>query len=136
MIQAVLDTNVLISALIRDGKPRKLLLEMVRGKADLILSREILEEFAEVAADQKIRKYVDEEDVAEFLRIICGVAKIIEVRSRFNTVQRDPGDDIILRIAYDADADFIISGDEHLLSLREFRGIEILTVNDFLCSIS
>jgi len=134
MIQAVLDTNVLISALIRDGKPRKLLLEMVRGKADLILSKEILEEFAEVAADQKIRKYVDEEDVAEFLRIICGVAKIIEVRSRFNTVQRDPGDDIILRTAYDAD--FIISGDEHLLSLREFRGIEILTVNDFLCSIS
>ena len=40
MIQVVLDTNVLISALIRDGKPRKLLLEMVREKADLIFFRE------------------------------------------------------------------------------------------------
>jgi predicted nucleic acid-binding protein len=40
MIQVVLDTNVLISALIRDGKPRKLFLEMVREKADLIFFRE------------------------------------------------------------------------------------------------
>jgi putative PIN family toxin of toxin-antitoxin system len=122
--------------LIRDGRPRRPLLEVVQGKADLVLSREILEEFAEVMGDQKIRRYVDEEDVASFLRIICGAARIVEIRSRFKGVPRDPGDDIILMTAYDSGADYIVSGDEHLISLEEFRGIKILTVNDFLGLIS
>jgi len=130
MIKVVLDTNVLISALIRTGKSRILLFEIVRGKAQLILSRGILEEFAEVAADHKIRKYIEEEDVTKFLRIISGTAKIVKIKSRFKVVKQDPSDDLVLRTAYDGGADYIVSGDEHLLSLKEFRGIKILTVNE------
>jgi hypothetical protein len=132
MIKVVLDTNVLVSALIRNGKPRALLFEMVRGNAQLILSRGILEELAEVAADDKIRKYVEEEDVTRFLRIIGSTAKIVTIKSRFKEVKRDPSDDLFLRTAYDGGADYIISGDRHLLSLKEFRGIKILTVNEVL----
>ncbi len=132
MIKAVLDTNVLVSALIRTGKPRALLFEMVRGNAQLILSRGVLEELAEVAADDKIRKYVKEEDVTKFLRIINSTAKIVTIKSKFKVVKNDPSDDVFLRTAYDGGADYIVSGDKHLLSLNEFKGIKILTVSEVL----
>ncbi len=132
MFKVVLDTNVLVSALIRTGKPRALLFEIVRGNLQLILSRDILEELTEVAADDKIRKYVEEEDVRKFLRLIGSTAKIVTVKSRFKAVKDDPSDDLFLRTAYDGGADYIVSGDKHLLSLNEFRGIKILTVNEIL----
>lgn len=132
MAKLVLDTNVLISALIKRGKPRALFLEVVRGRVQLILSREILDEFIEVAADTRIRKYVNEEDLTKFLRIIGSVAKVIKVRSKFKIVKQDPSDDAILRTAHDGKADCIVSGDSHLLSLKEFKGIKIVTVSESL----
>lgn len=54
------------------------------------------------------------------------------VKSRFRVVSQDPSDNVILRTAYDGKADCIVSGDEHLLSLREFKGIEILSVSEML----
>lgn len=132
MINIVLDTNVLISALIKSGKPRALVFGLVRKRAQLILSRDILEEFAEVAGDPIIRKYVDEDDVIRFLRAIGSIAKIVRVRSRFKVVKQDPDDDSILRTAYDSRAEYVVSGDEHLLALKEFRGIRIVTVSEML----
>lgn len=132
MINIVLDTNVLISALIKSGKPRALVFGLVRKRAQLILSRDILEEFAEVAGDPIIRKYVDEDEVIRFLRAIGSIAKIVRVRSRFKVVKQDPDDDSILRTAYDSRAEYVVSGDEHLLALKEFRGIRIVTVSEML----
>lgn len=132
MIKIVLDTNILISALIKTGKPRALIFELVRKKARLILSREILDEFAKTAGDPEIRKYVNDEDVIKFLRVIGSVAKIVKVRSTFNVVREDPSDNLILRTAYDGRANYVVSGDEHLLSLKEFRGIKIVTVSEIL----
>ena len=57
-MKVVLDTNVLVSALIKAGKPRKLL-DTVLEKKELILSKAILDEFAKVTADRKIRRYVE-----------------------------------------------------------------------------
>ena len=135
MIKVVLDTNVLVSALIKNGKPRALLREIVRGNIQLVLSRGILEELAEVSADPKIRRYVQEEDLNKFLRILAAIAETVTLRSRFKVVNDDPSDDIFLNTAYDGGADYIVSGDRHLLSLREFKGIKILTVNEALDSV-
>jgi len=132
MIKVVLDTNVLISALIRTGKPRTLITEMVKHGTQLILSRGILDEFAETVTDPKIRQYVGEEEAIRFLRVISIIAKVAKVKSRFKVVKQDPSDDMILRTAYDGKADYIVSGDEHLLSLKEFRGIKILTIKEML----
>lgn len=131
-MKVVLDTNVLVSALIKDGKPRTLLFEIIRRKHELILAKEILEEFAQVAGDPKIQRYVDQEDIVRFLRDVGSVAKIVRIRSRFKVVKQDPDDDIILRTAYDDKADYIVSGDKHLLALKEFKGIKIVTVDEML----
>ena len=128
MTKIVLDTNVLISALIRTGKPRALILEIVEGKAQLILSRDILEEFAKTTANPKIRRYIDLQDTTEFLKIIGSLAKIVRIKSKFKVVNQDPDDDIILRPAYDGKADYIVSGDEHLLTLKTFKGIKIVNI--------
>lgn len=127
-----LDTNVLLSALIKKGKPRTLLLEIIRGKHELILSKEILEEFAKNASHPKIRRYVDEQDVARFLRDIGTAAKIVTIKSKFNVVQEDPSDDIILRTSYDGKANYIVSGDKHLLALGKYGRIKIVGINEML----
>jgi len=59
-------------------------------------------------------------------------ARIVQVKSSLKAVKADPDDDIIIRAAYDGKADFIVSGDNHLLSLKEFKGIRILTVDEML----
>jgi putative PIN family toxin of toxin-antitoxin system len=59
-------------------------------------------------------------------------ARIVQVKSRFKVVKEDPDDDIIVRTAYDGKADYIVSGDKHLLSMKEFKGIRILTVEEML----
>ena len=100
-MKAVFDTNVLISALITTGKPKELFHKAVEGQIQLLLSKNILEEFNKVCNDQRIRKYVDQEDIIDFLKIISTVAKITKVKSRFKAVTEDPEDDVILRTAFD-----------------------------------
>jgi putative PIN family toxin of toxin-antitoxin system len=132
MTKVVLDTNVLISALIKSGKPRTLIFELLDRKVQLILSKNILDEFIEATEDHEIKKYVNEEDITLFLKFLNIVGKIIKVKSRFKAVNQDPKDDIVLRTAYDGKADYIVSGDNHLLSLGKFRGIKIVKVDDML----
>lgn len=134
-MNVVLDTNVLVSALIKTGKPRQLFLKITEERIQLILSRSILKEFSEVADDPRIRKYVDQDDIIAFLRIVGSVAKIVKVKSRFKVVKEDPDDDAVLRTAFDGKADCIVSGNNHLLSLGAFRGIRILTVDELLTSL-
>lgn len=131
-MKVVLDTNVLVSALIKAGKSRELLFKIAEKEDRLVLSRSIVEEFLEVTEDPRIRRYVNEGDIIAFLRAVGSIAKIVRVRSRFKVVKDDPDDDVILRTAYDCRANYIVSGDKHLLSLGEFRGIKIVTVSEML----
>ena len=132
MAKVVLDTNVLISSLIKNGKPRTLVFELLDREFQLILSKNILDEFIEATEDHEIKKYINEEDITLFLKFLNTAGKIIKVKSRFKAVNQDPEDDIVLRTAYDGKADYIVSGDNHLLSLGEFRGIKIVKVDDML----
>ncbi len=131
-MKVVFDTNVLISALITAGKPKELFHKVIAGEIQLVLSKDILEEFSEVADDPRIRKYADEAAVVAFLKVIDSFAKVIRVKSRFKVVKDDPDDDAILRVAFDGKVDCVVSGDKHLLALGEFKGIKILTVDKML----
>lgn len=130
-MKVVLDTNVLVSALIKAGKPRDLFNKLAKNK-QIVLSRAILEEFLDVIEDFKVAKYTSEQDIAVFLNALGNAATIVQVKSRFKAVKEDPDDDIIVRAAYDGKADYIVSGDRHLFALKEFKGIRILTVDEML----
>jgi len=132
MHNVVFDISVLVSALITRGKSKELWLKAVRKEFNLIASREILSEFIKVAGRDKFRKYVKERDIKDFLEAFNTTARFTSIKSRFKVVKQDPDDDIILRTAYDSGTDYVVSGDEHLLALKEFRGIRIVTVSEML----
>jgi putative PIN family toxin of toxin-antitoxin system len=132
MYVAVFDVNVLISSLIMKGKPRELWLKARTNEITLLLSTQIISEFINVISRKKFTKYVKEHDVKLFLKALHQTAKFTQIKSKFKVVKADPADDIILRTAFDGKADYIVSGDNHLLSLGTFRGIKILTVDQML----
>src|SRR3989304_8156280 len=132
-MRVLLDTNVLISALIKAGKPQHLLDALLKEHHTLLISRPILEEFSKVAADERIRHYVTSDDATTFLRIVITRGEGIQCKSRFKLLKSP--DDAILRTAYDGQATLIVTGDRHLLELKHFKGIKILTVAQALEAI-
>jgi len=131
-MKAVFDTNVLVSALIKTGKPRQLFSMAAEGRIQLVLSKILLEEFIEAAEEPKIRKYADQQTLDDFLKILGGASRLVKVKSKFKVVDDDPDDDHVLRTAFDGKAGYIVSGDSHLLALGEFRGIRIVTISEML----
>jgi len=132
MSKIVLDTNILISALIKSGTPRDLVFELIEKKVKLILSMEILQEFIESVGEPKIKRYIDEEDLSNFIKIIGAISKIVRIKSKFKIIKQDPDDDILLRTAYDGRANYLVSGDAHLLNLKKFKRIKIVSIKEML----
>jgi putative PIN family toxin of toxin-antitoxin system len=121
----------LVSALIKAGKPRDLFIKLSETK-QLILSKSIIEEFLEVIEDPKVARYTTEHDVTLFLNALGTAATIVKVHSKIRAVKEDPDDDVVVRAAYDGKADYIVSGDRHLLALKEYKEIKILTIAEML----
>ncbi len=126
-MQLLLDTNVLVSALIKEGKSRKTLERIIAGQHTLIISRHLIEEFSGVVGENRIRKYVTAEEATRFLRLVTSIAVIVDPKSRGNLMKTS--DDLILSAAYDGLADTIVTGDKDLLALGSFRGIKIVSVS-------
>jgi len=130
VLRVVLDTNVLISAIISDGKPRQLLRKGIANQFTIITSDLILRELAAVLRRPKFR--TGEEEINRITLALGRVAQVASVKSRLQVIKEDPKDDMILETAYDRSAHVIVSGDSHLLALQNFRGIKILTVQSML----
>jgi putative PIN family toxin of toxin-antitoxin system len=127
----VFDTNVLVSALIFEhSKPGQALRRALKV-GQMLLSQPVLEEVNEVTSREKFERYVTAEEREEFLEALVGRARFIEPTEQIR-ICRDPKDDKFLELAISGGASYIISGDDDLLTLSSFRGIEILGVDDFL----
>ena len=129
MLHVVVDTNVLVSALIAGGKPRRLVLKLLEEHR-VTLSRQILAELADVLARDKFN--VKSAQIDRFLASLVGKSKIVSAASHFKVVSEDPDDDIVLNTAYDGKADYIVTGDNHLLALKEFKMTKIVKVTEML----
>jgi len=130
MLRVVFDTNVLVSSIIYVGKSSLLIDAVLEGKIMLITSTPIIREFRGVIARDKFKlSKIQQTTLTNFLLRIC---RIIKIKSRFKAIEGDPSDDVVLRTAVDGKADFIVSGDEHLLSLKEFGRVKIMTVSEIL----
>src|SRR2546422_10600048 len=129
-MRVVPDTNVLVSALIKRGKPQLLLRSVLRPDHALILSEPIIDEFSRVTADEKIKRHGDDEAAAAYLGVLLSKAVFVRPKSRVR-VFNNP-DDNVLSTAKEGDADFIVTGDKHMLELKEFKRIKIVTVEKAL----
>jgi putative PIN family toxin of toxin-antitoxin system len=133
MLRVVLDTNVLISAILTDGKPRTLLRKGISKEFRIITSDLILQELGTVLRRPKFK--TDEDEIHRIILALMQAAEVVEVVSKFNLVEEDPKDDMVVETAFDGKADFVVSGDSHLLALKSFRGIKIVSVNQMLANL-
>jgi len=132
-LRVVFDTNIFISAFaIPGGKAEEAFLLGLKGKFTLCSSIPIL---TETARKLKGKFGWDEDRIIHLLTMIAGSATIVEPRSHLHLLTDEP-DNRILECSVEAKADFIVTGDKHLLSLKSFKTVEILTLSDFLKNIS
>jgi len=119
-VKVVLDTNVFISALFWKGAPYQIFRKILRGAILNFTSPQILEELKE----RLLEKFkFPPERVKEFLEIIVFNSQIVYPKKKLNIVKKDPKDNKILECALEAEASFIISGDKHLLEIKEKNGV-------------
>jgi putative PIN family toxin of toxin-antitoxin system len=133
MRKIVLDTNVLVSGLIASGYSASILDAIRQEEFQLITSAHMLAEFSEVISRRHIaRKYPLAAEKAEtLLDFIRAFAIIVPGAPEDTQVSADRDDDYVLACAVEGQAEYIISGDPHLLDLKSHRGIPILTPRKF-----
>ena len=134
-MHVVLDTNQHISAIIRpNGNPAQIVQLWRIGLIGLAISPPILEEFEIVVHRPRIQQKhnLSDTDIAEYLEMLRTFAVLVPGTIVVNAVPDDPDDNIIIACAIEAEADVIVSGDQHLLSLGSYQGIPIVNAVDFL----
>jgi uncharacterized protein len=133
-LRVVADSNVLISALLWTGSPHKILKLAENKSLILCSSLPIIEEMSEVLARQKFVERLGELKTTpeELMESLLGLVEIVRPAISLNEIKDDPEDNRILECALEAGADYIISGDSHLLKLKSFRDMPIVTPRKFL----
>lgn len=134
MIKLVLDTNILVSGTFWTGDSFKIMELIDKKKIVSMLSEEIIKEYYRVINSDEIidkikDKYLIISDVSK--KIILN-STIIKLDIKLDIVKEDPDDNIILECAHEGKVDYIISQDKHLLKLKEFKNIKIITPEEFL----
>lgn len=136
MLRVVVDTNILVSALLsRSGAPRQVV-NAWRERLFLLLTCEsAMDEANRVLAELSATgKYAfTPEHSAQLLALLRNDALVLPAQAKvFGSIPADPDDEKFLAIALEGGADVIVSGDKHLLELGTFRGIPIKTAREFL----
>ena len=127
----VIDTNVLVSALLFGSVPGKLIPLWKEKTIRPKVSKEIIEEYLRVLAYPKFQ--LSKEEITFLLDYeILPYFEILRIKEGPTLVAKDPSDDKFIRCAQAAGAKIIISGDQHLLKLSPYRQIRILSPSDFL----
>jgi putative PIN family toxin of toxin-antitoxin system len=129
MMRVVLDTNVVVSALIWGGTPYKLLQAATNGDIELFTSPALMTELRGVLAREHLasRLLVQASSVAQAIALYGELAVSVSPLSTPRAVPSDPDDDQVIAVALAARADFIVSGDADLLTLGSYAGIGILS---------
>lgn len=138
MYRVVLDTNVLISGLISPkGSPAKIIDLWLKKKFILITSKEILKEAERVLLYPRIaQKYgLGKKKIEEYVRGFFVFSEVVLPAKKIFALEKDPDDNKFIEAALNSNARFIVSGDKHLLVLKKYKGIEMLTPIEFCSQI-
>ncbi len=119
-MRIVLDANVLVSAVIsQTGPPREIVNAWVDERFELVASPALLEELRDVLARPRFRRWVSVETAAEFVDELGQDAEVIEDPPAQPGRSADPDDDYLIALSRGAQADYLVSGDRHLLDLSD-----------------
>jgi putative PIN family toxin of toxin-antitoxin system len=126
-VKMVIDTNVLVSAMLNRGAPPALLIAAWRAKAFTLLSTDLqLEELSRVTRYPKIKERLRPAIAGELVNDVRALAVLIEPLPA--SVSRDPYDNFLLGLAEAGQAQLLVTGDKRdVLSLNTYKGIRIVT---------
>lgn len=130
MTRAVFDTNIFVSSIFWEkGNPHKAVEFALEKKAMVFTSVEILQELERV-----LRRDFEEPDemIQRQIGLIVEYSNIVSVDKNVNVIKSDPDDNKILACAVSCGADYIVTGDKHLLELRVYENIKIVTAKEFV----
>jgi len=128
-VRLVLDTNTALSGLLWGGPPTRLIQAARNGRIEIVSSVALLTELRDVLWRDKFarrlvqRGFTSARLFADYMSLVTIAAPALITA----TIVRDPSDDAVLAAALGASADVIVSGDAHLLNLKSFQGIDIVT---------
>ena len=129
--RVVLDTSVLISALLFKGELSRLVVQWQMGVFIPVISKETFEELEAVLGYPKFR--LSNEEKRLILREeILPFFEVMEVRGKVKGICRDPADDKFIACAVSAGAAFIVTGDKDLVAVKMYRSVKIVSASDFL----
>jgi len=122
VIRVVLDSNIYISALLWGGNERDIVYSCQKGEYLSFTSMAVLNEIERVLAN---KFKIPENLINDYLSEILSFTDLVFPSMRLNVIKEDPSDNRVLEIACEAKANYIISGDKHLLNLKRYNNIEI-----------
>ena len=133
-MRVVADTNTIISAFLWGGKPFQLLQLAVSQQIVLVTTDALVEELLAVLSRDKFSRRLEKvgTSASEVVVDYCYLSEVVVPAEIHPIILDDPDDDAVLACAIGGTADYIVSGDEHLLTLKSYSGIYILNVHDFL----
>lgn len=128
-MRVVLDTNIFMSAVL-GGALKTILDEWKAGTFKVVASDDIVREYLEVIHRPKFK--IEWEEIVSVTDYLLENAEFITIEETIAVIIGDPTDNKFLEVATAGRVDFIVSGDKHLLELKEFRSIPIVTGREFL----
>ena len=134
-MKIVLDANLFASALIKpNSNPGEILDLVEQNQVELILSPAVIKEIKRILLYPKIKKYHCKTvaEIDAYFEDILMFAWIVEGCETLELIKDDPSDNKYLVCAFEGEADYIVSGDHHLLDIGTYRGIEIIKAKAFL----
>ena len=129
-VKIVVDTNLWISFLMSLPTERRLRRLLLSDKIDILFSRELFDELETTAKRRKFRKYFDTAQIETLLQMLVEIVKIVDVHSVME-ICRDSEDNYLLALAQDGNADYLITGDGDLLTLKKLGKTKIVTLTEF-----
>ena len=138
-MRAVVDTNVIVSAALRRGTPPGAIVRAwLEGGFEALTSAQLIAELEGVLARPRIAERLgwSTAETASFVAGLVEAADVIDPDVTLDVVHADPSDNRVLEAALAGQADYIVSGDQHLLALGSFEGIEIVTPARFVAILS
>lgn len=133
-MRVVLDTNIVVSRYLSPlGNPARLLTLWEEGVFDLAVSEPILAEYQRVLAYPRIRArhQMTDEEIAAVVDGFRTFALVVEPTVTLDVIQDDPSDNKFIECALAAGAEYVVSGDPHLLGVGQYEDIQILRPADF-----
>src|SRR5262249_377254 len=130
----VLDANVFVSAILSPtGIPGRIVVALRKEQFSIVISTVILAEIGRVLRYPRIKKRhgLPEKEIEAFLAHLIPLGVITPGRLSLSVVADDPTDDRYIECAVEGGADYIVSGDAHLLRLRRYEDIQIVTPKEF-----